>query len=141
MMCLVMCCRGSIHRRAGQSLRIITESNDRLAARLKSFLEGIKFVVFSNFDIKYDARDNTYKVFEINCRQGRSNYYVTATGNSIARAVVEDRVLGSAYTGCHVNDNIIYWRYVPDNVVYKYADERTKALVKELMPRIRLFHR
>lgn len=123
----------------GNHAAIITTQNDRLSAKLKTFLEGIKYVGFSNFDVKYDTRDGEYKVFEINIRQGRSNYYVTAAGDNIARCVVEDRVIGSAYTGCHVNANTIYWRYVPDNVVYKFCSPENIAKVRECIADDRAF--
>ena len=59
---------------------------------ISQFLEQIGYTGFANFDIKYDPRDGLYKVFEINLRQGRSNYYVTGAGMNISRYLVRDRV-------------------------------------------------
>ena len=64
----------------GNHAAIITEYDGPLMEKFKNFLESINYTGFSNFDIKFDSRDNTYKVFEINLRQGRSNYYVTGSG-------------------------------------------------------------
>ena len=78
----------------GNHAVIITEPEPELCEKLKSFLEAIRFTGFSNFDIKYDQRDGKFKAFEINCRQGRSNYYVTGAGYNLARYLVEDRIEG-----------------------------------------------
>lgn len=117
----------------GNHCAIVTERNDEIMQKMKKFLEDIHFVGYSNFDIKYDSRDGSYRAFEINVRQGRSNYYVTASGNNIARQVVEDRIENKPFTKTHYNSNEIYWRYVPDKVVYKYITEEQRAKVKRLI--------
>ena len=61
----------------GNHAVIITEHNKELEEQFQKLLDGMGYVGFSNFDIKFDQRDGKYKVFEINTRQGRSNYYVT----------------------------------------------------------------
>ena len=76
----------------GNHAVIITEPGGELYDVFRRFLEEIRFVGFSNFDIKFDPRDGRFKAFEINCRQGRSNYYVTGAGHNLARFLVEDRV-------------------------------------------------
>ena len=52
-------------------------------------LEASHYTGFSNFDIKVGDDPTDFRVFEINLRQGRSNFYVTASGMNIARLVVE----------------------------------------------------
>ncbi len=50
-------------------------------------------------------------MFEINLRQGRSNYYVTASGMNIARLVVEKWNDGGS--DCVLNSNEVFWHHVP----------------------------
>ncbi|MGL6106168.1 carboxylate--amine ligase [Romboutsia sp.] len=117
----------------GNHAAIITEYNEEVMMKFKEFLESINYTGFSNFDIKYDERDNTYKVFEINLRQGRSNYYVTGSNNNIANLVVEDRVLNKDMELKLCKDEH-FWRVIPLNVVYKFVkDEEIKAKAKKLI--------
>jgi D-aspartate ligase len=103
----------------GNHAVIMTEQNPELCGKLKRFLEGIGFSGFSNFDIKYDRRDGKYKVFELNCRQGRSNYYVTGAGYNIAKLLVEDRIQGKNLPFVLAEEESL-WRVVPKRVMYRY---------------------
>lgn len=118
----------------GNHAVILTEVDEPLCERIRAFLEAIGFVGFSNFDIKYDRRDGRYKVFEINCRQGRSNYYVTGAGYNIARLVVEDRIEGRELPFV-LADNESLWRVVPRRVAFDYIvsdyHEEMRALMRQ----------
>lgn len=107
----------------GNHAAIITEYNEGLMLKFKKFLEEIGYVGFSNFDIKYDSRDNTYKVFEINLRQGRSNYYVTGAGHNIAKLVVDDYVLNKDMNLTLCKDEYL-WRVIPEKIIYKFVKNK-----------------
>ncbi len=103
----------------GNHAVILTEKNEELALKFKRFLEDIGYVGFSNFDIKYDERDGKYKAFEINCRQGRSNYYVTGAGYNIAKLLVED-LIEKKELPFVIADRESLWRVVPREVAHDY---------------------
>lgn len=103
----------------GNHAVIITEHNEELAAKIKKLLESLHYVGFSNFDIKYDQRDGKYKVFEINTRQGRSNYYVTGSGNNIAKYLVEDHIHQNPIDIKVVTEKSL-WMMIPKGVAFRY---------------------
>ena len=119
----------------GNHTAVVTEYHEELIGKLKDFLNDIKYIGFSNFDIKFDERDKKFKVFEINLRQGRSNYYVTSSGNNIAECLYSNR------HNCFDKESSIctspfFWATVPKKIVYKYTYDKSmvqemKNLVKE----------
>lgn len=116
----------------GNHAVILTEQEPELCRQLREFLDDIAFTGFSNFDIKYDRRDGKFKVFEINCRQGRSNYYVTGAGYNIARLLVEDRVEERELPYVEA-DKPSLWRVVPQKVAYDYTPKEYHGRMKELI--------
>lgn len=103
----------------GNHAVIITEHNEELAVKFKKLLEDLHYVGFSNFDIKYDQRDGKFKVFEINTRQGRSNYYVTGAGQNIARYLVEDYIERKPMELKIVTEKSL-WMMIPKGVAFRY---------------------
>ncbi len=115
----------------GNHAAVITEDNRPLMDSLAHFLEAIGYTGFANFDIKYDPRDGQYKVFEINLRQGRSNYYVTGAGCNLARLVVEDRIYGRDLGQRVYVPAGRFWHSIPAKVVWRYT--AGKALAQTAM--------
>ena len=116
----------------GNHTAVITENHPEITDILIKFLDEIGYMGFSNFDIKYDSRDGKFKVFEINLRQGRSNYYVTSAGQNIAKTVIYDRH-GLLSGDCEICQTEVFWHTVPKPIVYKYADKETVKKLKSLV--------
>lgn len=117
----------------GNHAVIITEQESNIEEKYKKFLEDIGYIGFSNFDIKYDQRDNEYKVFEINTRQGRSNYYVTGAGTNIAKLVVDDLIMNKDLKLNLVREEHL-WMVVPSGVALKYIQpQEYRDAIKRLI--------
>ena len=56
----------------------------------------------------------------MNLRQGRSNYYVTAAGENIARLVVDDLIEGIKKP-FHEVEKKVFWHSVPRGVIRRYT--------------------
>ena len=115
----------------GNPCVIITTEVDEVIEQATRFLEHIGYVGFSNFDLKYDRRDGTYKFFEINVRLGRSNFYVTAGGHNVSEWYVRDWVREEPMEGLEIARGEHLFAFVPKYVVKHYVlDEalRDKAL-------------
>lgn len=119
----------------GNHAAIVTEPvrDYAFAENIKNMLEALNYTGFSNFDIKYTGEGNDFRVFEINLRQGRSNFYVTSCGMNIARLAVEKYNDGG--DDCILNENEHFWHFVPASVAFEYTEdkelvERAKALKK-----------
>lgn len=76
----------------GNYAAIIPDYNEEFCLKIKAFLEDIGYEGVANFDIKFDPRDGQYKLFEINLRQGRTNFFVTLNGYNLATYFVDDLV-------------------------------------------------
>ncbi|MFT8330986.1 carboxylate--amine ligase [Bifidobacterium psychraerophilum] len=121
----------------GNYAAIIPDFNESLCLRIKHFLEDIRYEGVANFDLKFDPRDGEYKLFEINLRQGRTNFFVSLNGFNLARYFVDDLVYDKPFDG----DTLIgkgskMLLEVPPSVLKRYAEageakERGLAMLRD----------
>lgn len=117
----------------GSYAAIINTYDEKLNKTMIDFLEGIGYVGFANFDMKYDYRDGQYKLFEMNLRQGRSSFYVTAAGYNLAKFLADD-VIYDKKMDLTVATNKALYTIIPKPIIFKYVkDEALKAEAKQLI--------
>jgi D-aspartate ligase len=104
----------------GNYTALITRYNEEMMMKLKGFLEALNYVGYANFDLKYDERDGKFKVFEVNIRQGRSSYYITACGHNMAKYLVDDVIHGQQKELTLLNEKFLF-TVVPKIVLKKFV--------------------
>lgn len=111
----------------GNHAAIVTEDVTKfpMAEKIRHMLEDMKYTGFSNFDIKQVGDTDDFRCFEINLRQGRSNYYVTGAGINIVKLVMETYEDGKEDLTLCTQET--FWRVIPSAVAFKYTED--KALV------------
>ncbi|MBE9388501.1 hypothetical protein [Vagococcus salmoninarum] len=117
----------------GNYVAIINNQDKEACLKFKAFLENSQYTGFANFDMKYDSRDQTFKVFEINMRLGRSSFFSTAFGSNLLQAAIEDLVYNRPSTELFENkEEQMLWLGVPKEVAETYVtDPVLQAVVKE----------
>ena len=91
----------------------------KIENEMKKFLEDIKYQGFCEFDLKYDIRDKKFKVLEINARQGRSSYYLTALGYNLVEVMIDDLIYNKDTKYKFISDKVLL-SFVPKGVAKKY---------------------
>lgn len=101
---------------------------------LKEFMEEIGYQGFAEFDLKYDSRDGSYKVLEINPRQARSSYYLTACGHNLVKYLIDDLIYNKEKPFTLIKDKVLL-SFVPKAVIKKHIE--SKPLIDEALKLIK----
>lgn len=126
MMCFARCLLDEcLPESIGNYNALLTQDAPEIYAQYEKFLLDLGYTGFANFDLKYDKRDGKHKVFEINIRQGRSSFYMTAAGCNFVTYLVDDLIYredkGTVYFA-----NPYLWLYVDPSVLLKYVNPKDK---------------
>lgn len=124
----------------GNHLSILTHEEKKVTKDVKKLLDTIQWTGFSNFDLKYDSRDQTYKFFELNARLGRSNYYVTAAGDNTAVYYVEDFIKQKSLDFKVAKKEILYSAVPKRLLLNNVKSPDLKKTIKDLYRQKKVFH-
>ncbi|MFJ7936601.1 ATP-grasp domain-containing protein [Sporosarcina sp. NPDC096371] len=117
----------------GSYAAIINTFDEALLDKVRYFLEEIGYIGFANFDMKLDMRDGQYKLFEINLRNGRSSYYVSASGHNLMKYVADDHIFNKPLELTYAKDKHL-WLIIPKGVLFKYTqNDKLKKEAKQLI--------
>lgn len=124
----------------GNHLAILTKTDDQIVRDVKRLVKATGWTGFSNYDVKYDSRDQTYKFFELNARLGRSNYYVTAAGENTAMYYVKDFIENSPIDYSVADKQILYSTVPKKLLLNNIQSKETKKLVQQLYKFKKVYH-
>ena len=119
----------------GNYAAILTDYNQEIFDKIRAFLENIKYVGFVNFDMKFDKKSGEYKLYDLNPRQGRSSFFVTAAGYNLAEFLVDNCVYEKNQDIVYANTESL-WLSIPKKIIFDYVENqevlaKTKRLIKE----------
>ncbi len=119
----------------GNHVAITSYVDEELFEKAKIFLEHVNYKGFAHFDIKYDQKDGKYKFFEINTRLGRNNFYVTGSGENVAKFIVNEYIYSRRLESSIAKDDFLSI-LVPKRILFSYLKdkelkEKVIRLIKE----------
>lgn len=117
----------------GNYTAIVSRYDEEMMDKLKHFLESINYRGFANVDLKYDERDEQFKLFEVNVRQGRSSYYATQMGHNLARYLIDD-IIYNRTKDCTFAYKEVLFSIVPKYILKEYVkNEEMNSEVRRLI--------
>lgn len=106
---------------------------NRLIEPTKKLLTVCKYYGITNVEYKYDHRDDTFKLIEVNPRPGMWNYSSYLSGVNLFKMMVDDMVLNKDLQYVEGKQQLL-WTVIPLKEVIKNIDNiEKKKVVKELI--------
>ena len=112
---------------------------EEMKKNIITFMENLGMNGFFEFDMKYDERTNTFKVLEINARQGRCSYYISPLGANLVEVIAEDLIFKNEIKYRDLKNKCLL-SFVPKNIIrnyvsnFKFKEEALKLWKKRISP-------
>ena len=98
-------------------------NTEEIVEELRQFMIDIGYTGIAEIDLKYDPHRQKFYALEINPRQARSSYYLTACGYNLAKYLVDDLVYGKRPDFHFIEDEMVL-SFVPVNVIKKHISNQ-----------------
>ncbi len=95
-------------------------NTNEIVEKIRKFSEKIGLTGFYEFDLKYDKKDNSFKLLEINPRQGRCSYYLTKAGCNLIEILYCD-LIKKELLKYEVLDKEVLLSFVPKKIIKDYV--------------------
>lgn len=102
----------------------------KMIKKIEKFMESISYHGFAEVDMKYDEKTNSFKVLEINARQGRCSYYISALGANLVKTLVDDLIYQIDLPKKVLQEKILL-SFVPKGIIKK--EIKNKKFQKEAL--------
>lgn len=109
-----------------------SEAVEKLYKNVKGFLENINFKGLANFDFKYDTKEQKFKAFEINMRQGRSSYFSIMAGANFAVPIVNELTGKSSDSDVLIGREEFAWINCSKKTFYAFMEKQDKHLYEKV---------
>ena len=120
--------------RIGNNDAIYTRYMPELYKFYKEKLESIHYTGYSNIDLKYDPRDNTFKAFEMNLRLPQSHYFMAAGGVNVLDFYIRDLLdLGFEEEVYYHKETSKIWMNAHPKLLKEYTNEKYHKTIDELL--------
>ena len=106
--------------------------SDKQIKDIVQFMESIGYKGFAEIDMKYDARDNKFKVLEINARQGRCSYYLTPLGYNLIKVMADDIIFDENKEFKVLTEKVLL-SFVPKGIIKKYCKNNPRFRQEALL--------
>jgi len=98
-------------------------NTEEIIDELRQFMIDIGYTGIAEIDLKYDPHRKKFYALEINPRQARSSYYLTACGYNLAKYLVDDLIHGKRPDFHFIEDEMVL-SFVPVNIIKKHISNQ-----------------
>lgn len=118
---------------AGTITSGLIKFNEEVEILTKKILEHKKYFGIANTEFKYDIRDNSFKLIEINARPGMWNYSSILSGVNLIEKMIDDIIYNKDISSSRGVKSMI-WTRISKRQILKYVKgTENDKVVKELL--------